>query len=180
MVHGRKRFFLFRPEWKSGLLGIAPDLPYDGLQWFKRFFSKTLSGTALAPIECVTTPGNMLLSLLFCRGTASGARIIYPNQLLYFLGDILYIPESWHHATLNVADTVGVAVTHLPQSWEESRTVPPEEYHWEVAPRDALSETAAADALDGEAQQGTSLCALLFAPIRRDSLFDCVARQAWM
>ena len=96
------------------------------------------------------------------------------------LGDILYIPESWHHATLNVADTVGVAVNHLPQSWEESRTVPPEEYHWEVAPRDALSETAAADALDGEAQQGTSLCAILFAPIRRDSLFDCVARQAWM
>ena len=186
-MHGRKRFFLFRPEWKSGLLGIAPDLPYDGLQWFKRFFSKTLSGTALAPIECVTTPGKMLLSLLFCRGTASGARPYTACLSLYIrtnscitLGDILYIPESWHHATLNVADTVGVAVNHLPQSWEESRTVPPEEYHWEVAPRDALSETAAADALDGEAQQGTSLCALLFAPIRRDYLFDCVARQAWM
>ena len=77
VVHGRKRFFLFRPEWKSGLLGIAPDLPYDGLQWFKRFFSKTLSGTALAPIECVTTPGKMLLSLLFCLS------LMYPNQLLY-------------------------------------------------------------------------------------------------
>eukprot|EP01045_Picozoa_sp_COSAG04_P021696 COSAG04_NODE_2361_length_4270_cov_178.644929_6_plen_102_part_00 len=80
---------------------------------------------------------------------------IYPNQLSEpTLGDILYIPESWHHATLNVADTVGVAVNHLPQSWEESRTVPPEEYHWEVAPRDALSETAAADALDGEGAAG--------------------------
>ena len=89
VVHGRKRFFLFRPEWKSGLLGIAPDLPYDGLQWFKRFFSKTLSGTALAPIECVTTPGKIYFLYHFAAAWPQAhvrmPLTIYPNQLLYHI-----------------------------------------------------------------------------------------------
>ena len=29
-------------------------------------------------------------------------------------GEIFYFPDSWHHATLNVADTIGIAFNHVP------------------------------------------------------------------
>jgi hypothetical protein len=70
-------------------------------------------------------------------------------------GDAIYIPNRWHHATLNVQDSVGVFFNHISAVETEERAregggarrdrrvVPPLEFHWGVAPRDVLDEGAA-------------------------------------
>jgi hypothetical protein len=117
VVFGRKRWFFFPPAWRSPLLGVEPDLDVDGLAWLRGFY-EVLAGTAVAPIECVTGPG-----------------------------DVMYIPASWHHATVNVQDTIGVFVNHVP--FEADTIRPVGDYHWRVAPKDTLDEATAHAALDG-------------------------------
>ena len=56
-------------------------------------------------------------------------------------GEVFYFPESWHHATLNVADTIGIAFNHVPPPDESSRLVTPRDYHWRIYPLDRLHES---------------------------------------
>ena len=119
VVFGRKRWFLFKPEYRSPLLGVDPELSLDGLGWFRGFYRQVLDGTAVAPVECVTGPG-----------------------------DVIYIPASWHHATVNIQDTIGVFLNHLPESFEAEVTVPVSDYHWRVAPKDVLDGASVQAALD--------------------------------
>ena len=140
VAHGRKRWFLYPPEWRSDLLGVGPDIALDGLGWFREFFSR-VGGTTIAPMECVQEAG-----------------------------DIAYLPEGWHHATLNVQDTIGVAFNHLPKNSGVLKLDPPD-FHWGIAPTHALkagaiedSEAArsvacAADALDGRRESLSTACA---------------------
>eukprot|EP01045_Picozoa_sp_COSAG04_P049253 COSAG04_NODE_19326_length_419_cov_0.506250_1_plen_112_part_10 len=55
--------------------------------------------------------------------------------------------DSWHHATLNVADTIGIAFNHIPPPAEMKQEVTPRDFHWRIAPLDILSPQAASNAI---------------------------------
>jgi hypothetical protein len=134
VVYGRKRWFLHPPEWKASVLGLDPDLGLDGVGYFKRFYP-TVEGTPMAPIETVTVAG-----------------------------DVLYFPGSWHHATLNVQDTVGVFHTHAPPEWLATHPVPPSDFHWRAAPGDVLD----ASALPSEADRRRQCPGMVLVPTADD------------
>jgi hypothetical protein len=123
VAHGRKRWFLYPPEWRSDLLGVNPDQALDGLGWLRTFYPQVQS-TDAAPMECIQEAG-----------------------------DVAYMPELWHHATLNVQDTVGVAHNHLP-SLSGTIRVAPEQFHWAVAPTQVLG----GDAMAAAVTRRESLC----------------------
>jgi hypothetical protein len=52
IAHGRKRWFLYPPEWRGYLLGVNPDTALDGLGWFRQFYPRVV-GTQFTPMECV-------------------------------------------------------------------------------------------------------------------------------
>ena len=109
VVFGRKRWFLYPPTTQSSLLGIDFDLDLDGLGWYRRYLP-LLEGTPLAPLECITGPG-----------------------------EVLYLPGDWYHATLNVADTIGIAVNHRPGERHVSVPVVPRDFHWGIGPLETLA-----------------------------------------
>lgn len=94
VVHGRKRWFLYPKEWHSRVLGIDPDLAIDGLGWFKTFYRSVANNTKIAPLECATGPG-----------------------------DVLYLPRYWHHATVNVEDSVGMFVNYEPEQTDDEEEI---------------------------------------------------------
>lgn len=94
VVHGRKRWFLYPKEWHSKLLGVDPDLAIDGLGWFKTFYRSVANNTKITPLECVTGPG-----------------------------DVLYLPRSWLHATVNVEDSVGMFVVYEPEQTDDEEEI---------------------------------------------------------
>lgn len=128
---GRKRWFLYPPEWRSPLLAVDPEKSLDGLGWYREQYP-LLRETKLAPmvrcachLQCVCFDPDFSFSLQEC--------VTHPGEVFYF-------PESWHHATLNVMDTIGIAFNHVPPSEELSRLVPPRDYHWRISPLDRLHE----------------------------------------
>ena len=58
VIFGRKRWFLYPPEWRSSLLGVDPDQAVDGLGWFRSRYP-ILADTPMAPMECVTGVGDV-------------------------------------------------------------------------------------------------------------------------
>ena len=69
------------------------ELNCSGLGWARRFYAR-VAGTRLAPLECTLGPG-----------------------------DVLYIPADWNHATINVQESIGVAMNYAVRS-SSSRSVP--------------------------------------------------------
>jgi hypothetical protein len=67
-------------------------------------------------------------------------------------GEVFYFPDSWHHATLNVADTIGIAFNHVPPPSRLSKLVTPRDYHWRIAPLDKLQ----TDASSSSSEEDTS------------------------
>eukprot|EP01046_Picozoa_sp_COSAG06_P048745 COSAG06_NODE_7350_length_2534_cov_19.102669_2_plen_136_part_00 len=47
---GRKRWFLYPPEWRSPLLAVDPERSLDGLGWYRQQYLPLLKDTKLAPM----------------------------------------------------------------------------------------------------------------------------------
>ena len=118
VVFGRKRWLFFPPAWCSGVLGVMHDASLDGAGWL-RTFGEVLEGTETAPIECETAAG-----------------------------DVMYVPASWHHATINTMDTIGVFRNHEPQHFGQAVSL--DAFHWRSGPEEVLAGASAQTALDAE------------------------------
>jgi len=71
------------------------ELNCSGLGWARRFYAR-VGGTPLAPLECTLGPG-----------------------------DVLYIPQDWNHATINVQESIGVAMNYAVRP-----LISPHRPHW--------------------------------------------------
>ena len=68
----------------------------------------------LTEIQAIFRPNSARLRLKFVDwGQGSAAR---PLECIQREGELLYVPEGWYHATVNLGDTVAVASQRLHQS----------------------------------------------------------------
>jgi len=88
LLAGRKRWFLYPPARLPVPAFPAEELPIR--DWLLEFYPGLMTlaeGSAARPLECIQREG-----------------------------ELLYVPEGWYHATVNLGDTVAVASQRLHQS----------------------------------------------------------------
>ena len=113
IVYGRKRWFLYPPSFDHTAVSMR-DVDTDGIGWARRYLSR-VTGTPLAPLECVLGPS-----------------------------EVLYLPAGWNHATINIQETIGVAMNYV-LNREALPTVPAAEFHFGTDPVEQITEIQSAN-----------------------------------
>ena len=86
LVHGEKRWFLFPPETPQHIAvvlraaGLEPKFGLPALEWFRTEY-QVLKRSRIAPLEVIQRPG-----------------------------DVIWVPEKWGHAVINLKPSVGFAM----------------------------------------------------------------------
>lgn len=82
LAHGRKRWLFYPPNQSPPAGGSGPDTypAFAITDWWDRIRPHLNGPASNRPIECVQEPG-----------------------------DLMYVPEGWHHAVINVEDVVGIS-----------------------------------------------------------------------